>query len=106
MKNTWNTLLLHYLSNGAFNSKSADMPSVDKQFFANRCPSPADKIFSRFVVIKNFLLFMEGGGGGGGGGFVEGQIQTSSLPYSRLQTIFSFLSPFNLSEIKILGIVA
>ena len=49
---------------------------------------------------------MEGGGGGGRGGFVEGQIQTSSLPYSRLQTIFSFLSPFNLSEIKILGIVA
>ena len=75
--------------------------------FANKCPSPADKIFSRFVVIKNFLPSLYGGGRGGrGGGFVEGQIQTSSLPYSRLQTIFSFLSPFNLSEIKILGIVA
>ena len=75
--------------------------------FANKCPSPADKIFSRFVVIKNFLPSLYGGGRGRrGGGFVEGQIQTSSLPYSRLQTIFSFLSPFNLSEIKILGIVA
>ena len=40
------------------------------------------------------------------GGLVEGQVQISSLPYSRLQTIFSFLSPFNLSEIKILDIVA
>ena len=55
---------------------------------------------------------MEGGGGrrgrggGAGAGVVEGQIQTSSLPYSRHQTIFSILSPFNLSEIKILGIVA
>ena len=78
--------------------------------FANKCPSPADKIFSRFVVIKNFLSFSlwrgAGGGGGGGGGVVEGHIQTSSLPYSRHQTIFSILSPFNLSEIKILGIVA
>ena len=77
--------------------------------FANKCPSPADKIFSRFVVIKNFLPSLYGGGGGRrgrGGGVVEGQIQTSSLPYSRHQTIFSILSPFNLSEIKILGIVA
>ena len=77
--------------------------------FANKCPSPADKIFSRFVVIKNFLPSLYGGGRGvegEGGGFVEGQIQTSSLPYSRHQTIFSILSPFNLSEIKILGIVA
>ena len=75
--------------------------------FANKCPSPADKIFSRFVVTKNFLPSLYGGGRGRRGrGFVEGQIQTSSLPYSRLQTIFSFLSPFNLSEIKILGIVA
>ena len=76
--------------------------------FANKCPSPADKIFSRFVVIKNFLPSLYGGGreAEGEGGFVEGQIQTSSLPYSRHQTIFSILSPFNLSEIKILGIVA
>ena len=78
--------------------------------FANKCPLPADKIFSWFVVIKNFLPSLYGGGRGaegeGGGGFVEGQIQTSSLPYSRHQTIFSILSPFNLSEIKILGIVA
>ena len=77
--------------------------------FANKCPSPADKIFSRFVVIKNFLPSLYEGGRGGegeGGGGVKGQIQTSSLPYSRHQTIFSILSPFNLSEIKILGIVA
>ena len=76
--------------------------------FANKCPSPADKIFSRFVVIKNFLPSLYGGGRGAEreGGFVEGQIQTSILPYSRHQTIFSILSPFNLSEIKILGIVA
>ena len=76
--------------------------------FANKCPSPADKIFSWFVVIKNFLpsLYEGGRGAEGEGGFVEGQIQTSSLPYSRHQTIFSILSPFNLSEIKILGIVA
>ena len=73
--------------------------------FANKCPSPADKIFSRFVVIKNFLPSLYGGGRGAEG-VVEGQIQTSSLPYSRHQTIFSILSPFNLSEIKILGIVA
>ena len=75
--------------------------------FANKCPSPADKIFSRFVVIKKLPSFSFGGRGAEGeGGFVEGQIQTSSLPYSCLQTIFSILSPFNLSEIKILGIFA
>ena len=36
--------------------------------FANKCPSPADKIFSWFVVIKNFLPSLYGGGAGGGGG--------------------------------------
>ena len=80
--------------------------------FANKCPSPADKIFSWFVAgayqcshkkLPSFSLWR---GAEGEGGFVEGQIQTSSLPYSRHQTIFSILSPFNLSEIKILGIVA
>ena len=51
--------------------------------FANKCPSPADKIFSWFVVIKNFLPSLYGGGaggGGGGGGGVCGRTDSNFQP--------------------------
>lgn len=63
--------------------------------FANKCPSPADKIFSWFVVIKNFLPSLYGGGrgaGGGGGGGVCGRTDSNFQPPLFLSTDHFFYS--------------